>query len=154
MSPQTQQAPSQSLPPRRLLILMLALPLGGLALAFSFPSKHWGEPADGRARQVSHAGDWLAWSMLGMLTLMVGVAVLWALRLRRLSKDPDPALALLDELYQSELPRGSRFRPLTVEGSDDQMPMKPQSETSPDALPPFSKAPSSQDSSWQKSADW
>lgn len=127
----------------------MLLPFGGLAFAYAFPSKHWGEPADKRAIQISHAGDWLAWCMLGMLIVMAGVTAAWVLRLRRLSQQPDPALVLMDELYQAELQTQGRRknRQKSQEHGDDQTPTTPQNGTSPDGPPSSPQA-------WEKADDW
>ena len=82
---------------------MVALPVVGLMGSLAYPTKHWGQPADARAEKLSEAGSWLAWSMLGLLTVLCGLTVAWVFHLRRLARNPDPALVLMDEIYQSEL---------------------------------------------------
>ena len=83
--------------------LALVLPAIGLDFATLFTGKHYGQPADAQAMRTERAGMWLAWSMVGLmlfLALFIGMLV-W--RFRKLSRNPDPGLVLMDEIYQEAL---------------------------------------------------
>ncbi len=107
MSSQPQSPSETPVPPKKRVSrwFWIALVLPAVALDFStlFTGKHYAVPADARAHQLERAGTWLAWSMVGLMVflgLFIGCLV-W--RFRRLSRNPDPGLVLLDELYQDSL---------------------------------------------------
>lgn len=110
-------------PPRKQMrwwLGMVALPVLGLMGSLAYPTKHWGQPADPRAEKLSEAGSWLAWSMLGLLTVLCGLTVAWVFHLRRLARNPDPALVLLDEIYQSELTQRHGKKNVSLQDPQDE----------------------------------
>ncbi len=100
---QTPQPPPPKRRMSRWFWVALILPVVALELTSLLGGRHHAQPADAQALRVERAGIWLAWSMVGLLVfmgLLVG-AMVW--RFRKLSRNPDPGLALLDELYQQSL---------------------------------------------------
>ena len=124
---------------RLFLVLLVSLPVVAMLVSLLVPSGHRGQPADPRAEKLTEAGNILAWSMLGLLTVLCGLTVAWVFHLRRLARNPDPGLALLDELYQAELPgRKLALRP----------------DAAVDPISPKDESPETPANSWEKPGDW
>ena len=152
---------------RRTVVAVLALPLLGMMVVLLFP--HGGaHPGDANSRKVMAAESWLVWSLLALLLLMVVLTAAWVLALRRRAAHPDPALALLDEMYLSQrldpdvLPRGAPMPdglgalPL---GGPDAPPGDPSAGgcASPQDGPDVPKSDSPLDgglSPWERDGDW
>lgn len=120
---------------------MVALPVLGLMGSLAYPTKHWGQPADARAEKLSEAGSWLAWSMLGLLTVLCGLTAAWVFHLRRLARNPDPALVLLDEIYQSELTQRHGKKNVSLQDPPDERNVQAEQGESPLQ-------------GWEKPGDW
>ena len=129
--------------PRALLRASL-IPVVALAVVLSVPQRERVVPGDERAVQVLRAETWLIWSILMLLALMGALTLAWVLALRRRALHPDPALALMDEVYLSQQTGKSSVREENPKARSEEG----------GGHPADSAGPSSEESSWQRDGDW